>query len=64
MFTNRGAQLVSMLVPEKADPKSGATLDLVRTRVPRQPYPYALVTRALAARTRSNDALFRAEKER
>ena len=40
VFTNRGAQLVSMLVPEKASPQSG-TLELVRKRTGGL-YPYAL----------------------
>ncbi|HEY7216157.1 MAG TPA: hypothetical protein VIC28_16150, partial [Thermoanaerobaculia bacterium] len=42
VLTNRGAQLVSMLVPEKASPESG-TIELVRKR-PSGLYPYALTT--------------------
>ena len=59
VFTNRGAQLVSMLVPEKESPKAG-TLELVRQRAGGA-YPYALVTKALQPHP-LNNALFRAEK--
>ncbi|HEX3555698.1 MAG TPA: membrane protein insertase YidC [Thermoanaerobaculia bacterium] len=59
VFTNRGAQLVSMVVPEKESLKSG-TLELVRSRAGGS-YPYALVTRALKPHP-LDDALFRAEK--
>ena len=59
VFTNRGAQLMSMVVPEKASPKAG-TLELVRQRAS-GPYPYALVTKALQPHP-LDDALFRAEK--
>jgi YidC/Oxa1 family membrane protein insertase len=58
-FTNRGAQLLSMAVPEKKDLKSG-TLELVPSRAA-GPYPYALVTRDLKPHP-LDDALFRAEK--
>ena len=59
VFTNRGAQLVSMVVPEKKDLKSG-TLELVPSRAA-SPYPYALVTKALKPHP-LDDALFRVEK--
>jgi YidC/Oxa1 family membrane protein insertase len=59
VFTNRGAQLLSMVVPEKESLKAG-TLELVRERAG-GPYPYALVTRALQPHPLDN-ALFRAEK--
>jgi len=59
VFTNRGAQLVSMVVPEKESLKSG-TLELVRSRAGGT-YPYALVTRALKPHP-LDEALFRAEK--
>jgi YidC/Oxa1 family membrane protein insertase len=60
VFTNRGAQLVSMLVPEKENPKSG-TLEMVRQRAAAGLYPYALVTRALRPHP-LDSVLFRAEK--
>ncbi len=59
VFTNRGAQLVSLLAPEKESLKSG-TLELVRSRAGGT-YPYALVTKALKPHP-LDDALFRAEK--
>ncbi len=59
VFTNRGAQLMSMVVPEKASPKAG-TLELVRQRAS-GPYPYALVTKSLQPHPLDN-ALFRVEK--
>lgn len=59
IFTNRGAQLVSMVVPEKGNGKSG-TLELVRKRAGGS-YPYSLVTRALGAHP-LDQALFRSEK--
>lgn len=59
VFTNRGAQLLSMVVPEKQGPKAGM-LEMVRERGG-GPYPYALVTRALQPHPLDN-ALFRAEK--
>jgi YidC/Oxa1 family membrane protein insertase len=59
VFTNRGAQLLSMVVPEKESLKSG-TVEMVRARAS-GPYPYALVTRALKPHP-LDDALFRAEK--
>jgi YidC/Oxa1 family membrane protein insertase len=59
VFTNRGAQLVSMIVPEKASRNSGS-LELVRKRAGGT-YPYSLVTRALKPHP-LDDALFRAEK--
>ncbi|HSS49732.1 MAG TPA: membrane protein insertase YidC [Thermoanaerobaculia bacterium] len=58
-FTNRGAQLVSMIVPEKASRNSG-TLELVRKRAGGT-YPYSLVTRAMKPHP-LDDALFRSEK--
>src|SRR4051794_18367298 len=58
-FTNHGAQLVSMVVPEKASRSSGS-LELVRKRAGGT-YPYSLVTRALKPHP-LDDALFRAEK--
>ena len=62
VFTNRGAQLVSMEVPEKtkAGGKSG-TLDLVRARVG-GPYPYALTSGQGSAPHPLDQVLFRAEK--
>lgn len=61
VFTNRGAQLVSMLVPEKSDPKSG-TLELVRQRADAL-YPYALTAGGLQPSPPDKDlnqALFQA----
>jgi YidC/Oxa1 family membrane protein insertase len=58
-FTNRGAQLVSMVVPEKATRNSGS-LELVRKRAGGT-YPYALVTRTLQAHP-LDAALFHVEK--
>jgi YidC/Oxa1 family membrane protein insertase len=59
-FTNRGAQLVSMVVPEKASRNSG-TLELVRKRAGGT-YPYSLVTKPGLKPHPLDDALFRAEK--
>ena len=59
VFTNRGAQLLSMLVPEKSDPKSG-TLEMVRGRSG-DAYPYSLTT-PNAQPHPLNQALFQAEK--
>jgi YidC/Oxa1 family membrane protein insertase len=58
-FSNRGAQLVSMIVPEKASRDSGS-LELVRKRAGGT-YPYSLVTRALKPHP-LDDALFHIEK--
>ena len=60
VLTNRGAQLLSLEVPEKANPKSGM-LDLVRARAA-GPYPYALTTGRGLAPHPLDQALFRAEK--
>lgn len=60
VLTNRGAQLLSMEVPEKANPKSG-TLDLVRARAG-GPYPYSLTTGRGIAPHPLDGALFRTEK--
>src|SRR5262245_38737423 len=60
VLTNRGAQLVSMLVPEKADPKSG-TLELVRKR-PGGLYPYALTAARGLQPHPLDQALFWAER--
>lgn len=60
VFTNRGAQLVSMQVPEKSSPDSG-TLELVRERTGGL-YPYSLTGRGLQPHP-LDQALFRAEKD-
>ncbi len=60
VLTNRGAQLVSMLVPEKASAESG-TLELVRKR-PGGPYPYALTAARGLQPHPLDQALFWAEK--
>jgi YidC/Oxa1 family membrane protein insertase len=60
VFTNRGAQLVSMKAPEKPDPKSG-TLELVRARVGIA-YPYSLTTAGGIQPSPLNQALFQAER--
>lgn len=60
VFTNRGAQLLSMVVPEKATRNSGS-LELVRKRAGGT-YPYSLVTKAGLKPHPLDDALFRAEK--
>ena len=60
VFTNRGAQLLSMVVPEKASRNSGS-LELVRKRAGGT-YPYSLVTRAGLKPHPLDEALFRAEK--
>lgn len=60
VLTNRGAQLLSMEVPEKANPRSG-TLDLVRARAG-GPYPYSLTAGRGTAPHPLDGALFRAEK--
>jgi YidC/Oxa1 family membrane protein insertase len=59
VLTNRGAQLLSMVVPEKSDPKSG-TLELVHERAG-DAYPYSLTTPGLQPHP-LNQALFQAEK--
>ena len=60
VFTNRGAQLLSMMAPEKSDPKSGV-LELVRQRVGLD-YPYSLTTADGRQPSPLNQALFRAER--
>ena len=60
VLTNRGAQLVSMQVPESAGPES-EMLELVRKR-PAGPYPYALTTGPGLQPHALDQALFRAEK--
>ncbi len=60
VFTNRGAQLVSMKAPEKPDPKSG-TLELVRARVGIA-YPYSLTTAGGIQPSPLNQALFQTER--
>jgi YidC/Oxa1 family membrane protein insertase len=60
VFTNRGAQLVSMKAPEKPDPKSG-TLELVRARVGIA-YPYSLTTAGGIQPSPLNQALFQGER--
>ena len=57
VLTNRGAQLLSMMVPEKSDPKSG-TLELVRQRADAL-YPYALTAGGLQP-SPLNQVLFQA----
>lgn len=57
VLTNRGAQLLSMMVPEKPDPKSG-TLELVRQRADAL-YPYALTAGGLQP-SPLNQVLFQA----
>ena len=59
VLTNRGAELLSLVVPEKNDPKSN-TLELVRERAGNL-YPYALTT-PTAQPHPLNGALFQAEK--
>lgn len=62
VFTNRGAQLLTMEVPEKTKTKGqSGTLDLVRTRAG-GPYPYALTTGRGMAPHPLDQVLFRAEK--
>jgi YidC/Oxa1 family membrane protein insertase len=60
VFTNRGAQLVSMKAPEKSDPKSG-TLELVRARAGIA-YPYSLTTAGGIQPSPLNQALFQTER--
>src|SRR5262249_30719703 len=59
VLTNRGAQLLSMTVPEKSDPKSG-TLEMVRQRAGIA-YPYSLTAKD-AQPSPLNQALFQAER--
>ena len=59
VFTNRGGQLLSMIVPEKSGSRSGE-LDMVRQRSGGV-YPYALAAKGALTHP-LNDALFRAEK--
>lgn len=62
VLTNRGAQLLSIEVPEKTKSKGTAgTLDLVRARAG-GPYPYALTSGRGAAPHPLGQVLFRAEK--
>lgn len=58
VLTNRGAQLLSMTVPQKSDPKSG-TLELVRQRADSL-YSYALTAGGLQP-SPLNQALFQAQ---
>lgn len=58
VLTNRGAQLLSMTVPEKSDPKSG-TLEMVRQRAGIA-YPYSLTANGIQP-SPLNQALFQAE---
>jgi YidC/Oxa1 family membrane protein insertase len=60
VFTNRGAQLLSLMAPEKSDPKSGV-LELVRQRVGLD-YPYSLTTADGLQPSPLNRALFRTER--
>jgi YidC/Oxa1 family membrane protein insertase len=60
VLTNRGAQLVSMQVPEKASPGSG-TLELVRERTGGA-YPYSLTAAGSLQPLPLNQALFQVEK--
>ena len=60
VFTNRGAQLLSMMAPEKSDPKSGV-LELVRQRTGLD-YPYSLTTADGLQPSPLNRALFRTER--
>ncbi|MFL6261460.1 MAG: YidC/Oxa1 family insertase periplasmic-domain containing protein [Thermoanaerobaculia bacterium] len=57
---NRGAQLLSMVVPEKSDPKGG-TLEMVRQRAGIA-YPYSLTSANGAQPSPLNQALFQAER--
>ncbi|HEY2295175.1 MAG TPA: membrane protein insertase YidC, partial [Thermoanaerobaculia bacterium] len=59
VLTNRGAQLLSMTVPEKSDPKSG-TLEMVRQRAGIA-YPYSLTAKDTQP-SPLNQALFQAER--
>jgi YidC/Oxa1 family membrane protein insertase len=60
VFSNRGAQLVSMVVPENTNPRSG-TLELVRKRASGL-YPYALTSGRGLQPHPLDQALFRAER--
>lgn len=59
VLTNRGAQLLSMVVPEKADPRSG-TLEMVRQRAGIA-YPYSLTANGVQP-SPLNQALFQVER--
>jgi YidC/Oxa1 family membrane protein insertase len=59
VLTNRGAQLLSMMVPEKSDPRSGA-LEMVRQRAGIA-YPYSLTASGIQP-SPLNQALFQAER--
>jgi YidC/Oxa1 family membrane protein insertase len=58
VITNRGAQLLSMMVPEKSDPKSGV-LEMVRQRAGIA-YPYSLTANSIQP-SPLNQALFQVE---
>ena len=60
VFTNRGAQLLSLMAPEKSDPKSGG-LELVRQRAGLD-YPYSLTTGNGLQANPLNRALFKGER--
>ncbi|HEX4964898.1 MAG TPA: membrane protein insertase YidC [Thermoanaerobaculia bacterium] len=60
VFTNRGAQLVSMIVPEKESVQAAGTLELIHKRAGGL-YPYALVSKGQKSHP-LDDALFRVEK--
>ena len=60
VFTNRGGQLVSMIVPETTTGARGGDLELVRQRSGGA-YPYALAVRGALTHP-LNDALFRVER--
>lgn len=59
VLTNRGAQLLSLVAPEKSDPRSG-TLEMVRQRAGIA-YPYSLTTNGIQP-SPLNQALFQAER--
>jgi YidC/Oxa1 family membrane protein insertase len=60
VLTNRGAQLLSLIVPEKSDPKSG-TLEMVRQRAGIA-YPYSLTLNGTQP-SPLNQALFQTERD-
>ncbi|HEY4596337.1 MAG TPA: membrane protein insertase YidC, partial [Thermoanaerobaculia bacterium] len=59
VLTNRGAQLLSLTVPEKSDPKSG-TLEMVRQRAGIA-YPYSLTANGIQP-SPLNQTLFQAQR--
>jgi YidC/Oxa1 family membrane protein insertase len=59
VITNRGAQLLSLVVPEKSDPRSG-TLEMIRQRAGIA-YPYSLTGNGVQP-SPLNQALFQAER--